>query len=60
MKKQGKKLKLKKETLDELTRYVVGAADDYPTEYLACAGSLGCPPPNCPSAPYRSCAVTVD
>lgn len=54
MKKQAKKLKLKKETLSPLTS-VVGA---YPSDLWECAGSLLCPPPPpCPSAPYQSCVT---
>jgi hypothetical protein len=48
-----KKLKLKKETLNALTRpeQVAGA-----TGYICETGSLTCPPQPCPSAPYQSCA----
>jgi hypothetical protein len=56
MKKKLRPLKLKKETLIALTQpnQVVGI---YETDPFACTGSLTCPPPNCPSAPYQSCVI---
>lgn len=47
-----KKLKLRKETLNALTRLeqVAGV-----TGYICETGSLTCPPPPCLSIPYQSC-----
>lgn len=59
MKKRVKKLVLRKETLNVLARPHQVVGGDFPSEFWGCTGSLGCPPPNCPSAPYKSCAPQV-
>ena len=55
VKKKTKKLVLNKETLNPMTRHLNQVAGGNETEFSGCFGSLGCPPPNCPSAPYQSC-----
>jgi len=55
MKKQAKKLKLAKETLNSLTS-VVGA---YPSDVWECYGSAVCPPPDCPTGMYASCIKPI-